>query len=740
MKLPRLIQSLIFATCATGPFLAPVAHAQTSPPWWQQIIKQTTQKAENSVLHGIAGQNTGTTTSGNSTTSVTNTPSAGAPIVSSMSPSALLPFVKQTIVFRGSGFGTLEPFNGHFCALQFVDITENNNFIGGIANEYVNPQSGLPFGASDGTFYVTKWTDSEVIIKGIYGGSNGSIATFRPGDLVRIEIANPQKFDEYPNHGLCGSPAARLFTHVASSLPGPQISTFSDGVTQTPVSAGSAAAVSTILPVAKQTITISGSGFGTHAPFRGDSRFLQIRDITENNWTSEASCANGCATGPSVDVRSWTDNQIVLGGFVNGYGGADVLHPGDIVRISIANPQLAGDMGSVNSVFGGSPPTRIFVTVANPSQATPAATPMMPPATSAATTTGAGMSVTQITAEANPPALLTGDNFGTFPQPLPFTRDSPYLRVQDITQHWEAGYIAPKNWLGDACTVSISSWTNTAIAFTLNVNSTIGGALPTSVCSLHAGDTLKITAINPQTQQSAQTTTVVSQSTALSQSTTAGATPLVLLFTSTSGSYVAFSQQELLGLISNVTSVLQADHVPTTTMKVIVSVVPSTTINTSTVNALTKLIDLPTTAAKGFQYAEALGSVGIAFFTSQEALQYYLNKPTLPPALVAGVANNIISDDAARVSTTQNDLSPESPTCTGYVPEYVFGPGESLEVVFTGLTTQPNGNSTAQVAYRYRLMDKGGVISGLGAPLCAQESGPSNDLQFQSNASAVSAR
>ena len=743
MKFPRTIQILIFATCATGPFFAPVAHAQTSPPWWQQIVKQATQKAEHAVIHGIAGQNTGTTTaSGNSTPSGTSQSPAGAPTVSSMSPNVLLPFVKQTIVFRGSGFGTLEPFNGEFCALQFMDITENNNGVGGSANLWVESQI-LPLGPSYGTFYVTKWTDSEVIIKGIYGGTNGSIATFRPGDLVRIEIANPQKFNEYPNHGLCGSPAARLFTHVASSLPGPQISAFSDGVTQTPVSAGSATSVSTILPVAKQTITISGSGFGTHAPFRGDSRFLQLRDITENNWTSEATCANGCATGPSVDVRSWTDNQIVLGGFVNGYGGADVLHPGDIVRISIANPQLAGDMGSVNSVFGGSPPTRIFVTVANPSQASPAATPMMPPATSVATTTGAGLSVTPITAEANPPVLLTGDNFGTFPQSLPFiTRDSPYLRIQDTTQNWDAGYIAPKNWLGDACTVSISSWTNTAVAFTLNVNSTIGGVVPTSVCSLHPGDTLTITVVNPQTQQSAAATTVVTRSPVASQSSPVGTTPLTVLFTPGAGSYIGFSQNELTQLISSVTSALQADHVPTTAMKVIVSVVPSTTIDTSTVNTLTALIDLPTTAADGIQYVDALGSTGVAFFTTQEAAKYYSesmsgNTPTLPPQLVADGANSIISADAAEAAAAQSDLTLMSSTCSGYVPEYVFGPGESLEVVFTGLTTQPNGDIA--VAYHYRVMDTGGVISALGGtPLCAQQSGPSNYLQFQSNASAVS--
>lgn len=739
MKLLRPIQVLIFATCATGPFFAPVAHAQTSPPWWQQVIKKTvstaTQAAEHALTKGPPSQQKVAQPAASpniSTSSVSSQSAAGSPTVSSISPDVILPFTKQTIIFRGSGFGHESPFNGPSCFLQFADITSN---IG------VGPTFTGFFGwTPGGPFYVPKWTNTEIVIKAI---SSILITRFHPGDLVRIEVANPQMADDNSAQGLCGSPAAKMYVHVASTLPGPRISSFSDDGTQTPVSGSSTTTVSTILPVAKQTITINGSGFGEHVPFQGYSRFLQITDITANNWTSGASCANGCGAGPQVDVTKWSDSQIVLGGFLNGYGGTDVLHPGDIVRISIANPQLAGEMGSASSAFGGSPPTRIFVTVASPPQASQAATPMVPPTTSAATTTGAIASISPISAQANPPVLVAGSGFGTFPQSLPFTRDSPYLRVQDTTQNWDAGYIAPKNWLGDACTVSISSWSNTAIAFTLNVNSTIGGVVPTSVCSLHPGDTLKITVVNPQTQQSAAATTVVTESSVASQSATVGTTSLTLLFTTNAGSYIGFSQNELEQLIANATSALQADHVSTTAMKVIVSVVPSATIDTSTVNTLTSLIDLPTTAADGIQYVYALGSTGMAFFTTREAVQYYLdstsgNTPTLPPVLVADGANSIISADAAAAAATLSDLAPKSPTCNGYVPEYVVGPGESLEVVFTRLTAQPNGHIA--VAYQYRVMDTGGVISGLGgAPSCAKENGASNYLKFQSNVSAVNA-
>ena len=387
MKSHPWTQVIASAICVSCLFMAPAASAQSTPPWWQQIIKKATHKVENAVTNQIAGQNPTTNTGSISPSSITSQSQAGAPTVSSMSPNVILPFTKQTIIFHGSGFGSVDPFNRPDCFLQFVDITRGNIWVGGVASPMFFGR-GDPYGPGAGSFYVTQWTNTKIVIKGV----TGAITNFRPGDLVRVEIANPQNSLDYPGHGLCGSPAAKMFAHVASTLPGPRISSFSDDATQSPVSGNSSTSVSTILPVAHQTITISGSGFGEHAPVQGYSRFLQIRDITANNWTSGASCVNGCGTGPSVDVKSWTDNQIVLGGFLNGYGGADVLHPGDLIRISVANPQLAGDMGSANSVFGGSPPTRIFVTVGqadSASAATNSSTIMTSPSTAAASTTGA---------------------------------------------------------------------------------------------------------------------------------------------------------------------------------------------------------------------------------------------------------------------------------------------------------------------------------------------------------------
>jgi hypothetical protein len=374
------------AICVGCLFFAPTACAQSTPPWWQHILnkaaKTVAQKAEQTITQSTTAQNSGSAPAGGTGSSTTGTSSqsaAGAPTVSSMSPNVILPFTKQTIIFQGSGFGSVDPFNRSDCFLQFVDITRGNIWVGGGPSPMYFGR-GDPYGPGVGSFYVTQWTNTKIVIKRV----TGEITNFRPGDLVRVEIANPQNALDYPGHGLCGSPAAKMFVHVASTLPGPRISSFSDDGTQSPVSGSSSTSVSTILPVANQTITISGSGFGEHAPFQGYSRFLQIRDITANNWTSEASCANGCGTGPSVDVTSWTDNQIILSGFLNGYGGADVLNPGDLIRISVANPQLAGDIGSANSVFGGSPPTRMFVTVGNAPQTTqPPTQPTVPPVSNA---------------------------------------------------------------------------------------------------------------------------------------------------------------------------------------------------------------------------------------------------------------------------------------------------------------------------------------------------------------------
>jgi hypothetical protein len=97
-------------------------------------------------------------------------------------------------------------------------------------------------------------------------------------------------------------------------------------------------AVSPILPLPDQTITISGKGFGRFRPYVGDSRLLRIRDLTRH-WDA------GYAGDRPFDkvglaVLSWSDSRIVLGGFRGAYGrNAWRLNPGDRLLIEVWNPQ-----------------------------------------------------------------------------------------------------------------------------------------------------------------------------------------------------------------------------------------------------------------------------------------------------------------------------------------------------------------------------------------------------------------
>ena len=98
-----------------------------------------------------------------------------------------------------------------------------------------------------------------------------------------------------------------------------------------------------------QTITITGTGFGTMDPYQGDSNFISFGDGT-GGW--EAGYApDGNVQG--LIVNSWTDTQIVLGGFTLD---ATQWLPrvGDKFSISVWNAQTgsgpSGKRGKVKAV------------------------------------------------------------------------------------------------------------------------------------------------------------------------------------------------------------------------------------------------------------------------------------------------------------------------------------------------------------------------------------------------------
>jgi sugar lactone lactonase YvrE len=91
-----------------------------------------------------------------------------------------------------------------------------------------------------------------------------------------------------------------------------------------------------------------------------------------------------------------------------------------------------------------------------------------------------------VAAQPLPPVTISGDGFGLFPNELPYTGNSNYLQITDLTQAWSAGYT------GSPCNVSIGNWTSGRIELVANVNQ--NGA-----CPLAAGDQLIVSVSNPQT-------------------------------------------------------------------------------------------------------------------------------------------------------------------------------------------------------------------------------------------------
>jgi hypothetical protein len=99
--------------------------------------------------------------------------------------------------------------------------------------------------------------------------------------------------------------------------------------------------VSSIQPRPDQTIVIGGSGFGTFAPYVGNSNAIRIGVST--GWAA-GSTRDSPGDAVTLAVRSWSDTEIVLDGFRGAYGRNNWrLNPGDRVEFQVWNPAtLAG--------------------------------------------------------------------------------------------------------------------------------------------------------------------------------------------------------------------------------------------------------------------------------------------------------------------------------------------------------------------------------------------------------------
>src|SRR5262245_7071003 len=84
---------------------------------------------------------------------------------------------------------------------------------------------------------------------------------------------------------------------------------------------------------AKQVV-VSGTGFGSHAPYAGNSDFIALQD---NNFSVDE---GHTGDGRGLNVTRWTDTQIVFSWTPFSFGVDPFVGPGHSVKITVWNPAL----------------------------------------------------------------------------------------------------------------------------------------------------------------------------------------------------------------------------------------------------------------------------------------------------------------------------------------------------------------------------------------------------------------
>ncbi len=108
---------------------------------------------------------------------------------------------------------------------------------------------------------------------------------------------------------------------------------------QSPATTPKITSVSKITTAQHQTITITGSGFGTHSAYTGTTKFISLDDQTKK-W--EAGFSPDLDTVTLI-VNSWTNTKITLGGFAGKWGTSNfTLAVGNKEDIKIWNAQSSG--------------------------------------------------------------------------------------------------------------------------------------------------------------------------------------------------------------------------------------------------------------------------------------------------------------------------------------------------------------------------------------------------------------
>jgi hypothetical protein len=134
--------------------------------------------------------------------------------------------------------------------------------------------------------------------------------------------------------------------HSANVVAGP-INSVNQGTAVASSPSPVIASISSVSPQQTQTITISGTGFGTQNAFNGTSKFLRIHDNTAN-WEAGYS-----GDWININVSQWTDTQIVIKGFTGAYGLSEwKFNAGDKLTISVWNAQGGSGPAIYNATVG----------------------------------------------------------------------------------------------------------------------------------------------------------------------------------------------------------------------------------------------------------------------------------------------------------------------------------------------------------------------------------------------------
>jgi hypothetical protein len=133
-------------------------------------------------------------------------------------------------------------------------------------------------------------------------------------------------------------------------------------VAQTPV----ITKVSAITTQQYQTIVITGTGFGTHAAYTGDSKYISVEDLTMSPiWQAGYSPYHDTIT---LIVHQWEDTRIVLGGFSGAWGTYNyTIAAGDTIQIEVWNFQSGLGPAEITTTAVKEPTTTTLTSSPNPS-------------------------------------------------------------------------------------------------------------------------------------------------------------------------------------------------------------------------------------------------------------------------------------------------------------------------------------------------------------------------------------